>query len=73
MISIQQLYIFIQLFQIDNKELFQCKVLLMKDKTDNHTISMKELRTVDEIHTDSKEEVVKTWQIFKLVILHVEE
>jgi hypothetical protein len=34
---------------------------------------MKELRTVDEIHTDSKEEVVKTWQIFKLVILHVEE
>jgi hypothetical protein len=60
MISIQQLYIFIQLFQIDNKELFQCKVLLMKDKTDNHTISMKELRTVDEIHTDSKEEVVKT-------------
>ncbi|CAB4007025.1 Hypothetical predicted protein [Paramuricea clavata] len=48
--------------KIDNKELFQCKVLLMKDKTDNHTISMKELRTVDVIHTDSKEklEVVKT-------------
>ncbi|XP_028401594.1 cyclin-I-like [Dendronephthya gigantea] len=56
-----QLQIIQDIIKIENKELFQCK-LLLKEKTDNHTISVKELETVDVIHTDSKEKlkVVKT-------------